>query len=162
MKKFVTLLLAALSAVVICVCAGCTKDGGNVKRTKIDEYSSVILVASDDVLKLEGDVSLKDYLDALKSKGELDFKGENGSYGYFLNSLDGKDNEVISTVPAVGYSWMIYIDFLTLDGVPYASDYAVCEYNGQTLYSASYGVSGIPCVEGHTYAFVYEYYNYGN
>ena len=162
MKKLLTALLAALSAVAICIFAGCAKDGENVKRVEINDYSSVILVASNDVLKLDGDTSLKDYLDALKSKGELDFDGSNGDYGYFLSSLDGKDNEVISTAPYEGYSWMIYIDFLTLDGVPYASDYAVCEYNGQTLYSASYGVSGIPCVEGHTYAFVYEYYNYGN
>ena len=43
------------------------------------------------------------------------------------------------------------------DGVPYASADDAFGYGGITLYKASYGVSGLPCAEGHTYALVYEY-----
>ncbi|MDE7182463.1 MAG: hypothetical protein K2O41_05490 [Clostridia bacterium] len=160
MKKLFATLLAVCSVIAVCAFAGCKDGNENVKRTQIDDQTSVIFTASNDVLTLDENTTVKDYLDALKAKGELSFEGSDSDYGFFLTSFDGKENQVISTSPYEGYSWMIYIDFTTLDGTIYATDYSVCEYEGKTLYSASYGVSGIPCVEGHTYAFVYEYYKY--
>ncbi|MDE6613099.1 MAG: hypothetical protein K2K28_00900 [Clostridia bacterium] len=160
MKKLITAIFAACVCLTAFAFAGCTDANENVKRTKIDEQTSVIFTASDDVLTIDENTTVKDYLDALQKNGELSFEGSDGDYGFFLTSFDGKENQVISVSPYEGYSWMLYLDFTELDGTIYATDYSVCEYEGKTLYSASYGVSGIPCVEGHTYAFVYEYYKY--
>ncbi len=56
---------------------------------------------------------------------------------------------------------MLYTDFTEADGVTYAdSSYGTFDYNGRELACASYGVSYLPCVEGYSYALVYEAWSY--
>ena len=50
---------------------------------------------------------------------------------------------------------MIYTTLTTYEGVIYSGDDAI-EVGGLTLYSALYGASGLPCVEGQSYALVYQ------
>ena len=156
MKK----LLAVFAAVLLCFAVGCMQS--EVKKTEIDDNSSIIIVPASSTLEIDGKTTLADYIKALKDGGKLTFEGNEGDFGLFITSMDGKANEVISSTPnsSEGYSWTVYIDFLTLDGVPYAGDSETLIYKGTTLYKASYGVSAIPCLENHTYAFVYEYYNF--
>ena len=113
-------------------------------------------------MEIKDDTTLEDYIVALRDKGDIMFEGENGDFGLYITSMDGKANEVISSTSnsSEGYSWTVYIDFTVLEGVIYAGDSETIVYNDITLYKASYGVSAIPCLENHTYAFVYEYYNF--
>lgn len=156
MKKLILLFAAAL----LCFAVGCGT--AEIKKTEIDDNSSIVIVPASATLEINGDTTLEDYIAALKDAGKLTYEGNKSDYGLFITSMDGKENKVVSSTAnsSEGYSWTIYIDFLTLDGVIYAGDSEVCDYNGTTLYKASYGVSAIPCLEGHTYAFVYEYYNF--
>lgn len=155
MKK----LLLLFAAVFLCFAAGC----GATKTNELDEMSiSIVLVATSSTLEIDENTTLGDYVIALRDKGEIVFEGENSDFGLYITSMGGKANEVISSTAnsAEGYSWTIYIDFTVLDGVIYAGDNETIVNNGITLYKATYGVSAIPCLENHTYAFVYEYYNF--
>ncbi|MDE7379617.1 MAG: hypothetical protein K2N14_01070 [Clostridia bacterium] len=163
MKKL-TKFFAAI--VAVCTLAlgfslfGCNQNGGGLdlgngtgnyiaKQTDTE----VVFVGTTDVLKEHDEYSLFDYMTALKTKKQLDFKGDNGQYGYFITSVNGKE--------ATGNSyWAVYISFKTLDGdeTVYAGGEYSTEYTYETttLYSANYGVSGIPYVNGATYALVLE------
>ena len=134
--------------------AGCAKTP--VKTTVIDEETAVIIVPETTYETLE------DYLALLKSEGKLTYEGEKGDYGLFITSVNGKENEVISSSPSSseGYAWTAYIAFTVRDGVIYAGDGETCIYGDKTLYKASYGVSALPCIENCTYALVYEHYEY--
>ena len=156
MKK----LLLVFAAVLVCFAAGC-KDS-EVLSAEIDDNTSIVIVPASSTLAIEDDTTLEDYIVALKDAGKLTFEGDRGDYGLFINSMNGKANEVVSSTAnsAEGYSWTIYIDFTVLDGVIYAGDNETIVNNGITLYKATYGLSAIPCLENHTYAFVYEYYNF--
>ena len=150
--------LLIVFAVLLCFAVGC----GKPKESDIDEENSVIIVPSSSVLALDDDTTLEDYIMALKDLGEITFDGYYSNFGYFVTSMNGKANEETSSTEnsSTGYSWALYLDFTTYDGVIYAGDSVILNYNGTKLYQASYGVSAIPCLENHTYAFVYEYYSY--
>lgn len=164
-KKLVALLLAACSAFTLVALSACTENGQStgVKGDVTVNVESVIFTAKSDVTALTDTTTVKDYLDVLAANGELVFDGTEGEYGFFLQSFYSTENKTISSTANSyeGYSWAFYIDFITLDGddAIYASDYQTYTHGDKTLYSASYGVSGIPCIAGHTYAFVYEYSN---
>lgn len=155
MKK----LLIVLTCLAIILLAGCA--ASPVRKTQIGDNKSIVIVASGDETTIDNNTTLADYLLKLKDKKELVFEAEDGLYGLFITSMDGTENEETATAnTSEGYSWNVYIDFLVFDGVPYANDGIICEYDGKTLYSAIYGISSIPCLKGHTYAFVYEHYQY--
>lgn len=160
MKKFVTLLFAALSAVVICVLAGCADDTRGGTTDAVDHGYSICyaFTATDGVPKINDKTSLKDYMDALKKEGKLDFKGADGDFGYYITEILGvKSVSVSSTANSyAGYDWYVYTTLTTVDGVIYSTDEEF-SYNGLTLYKCSYGVSNLPCVKGESYAFVYKY-----
>ncbi len=143
---------AALSA--LCACG----NGGVVKVENDYGSDNYVLTVSGSVMQLADDTTLYDYLCALKEDGEINFEAEQGDYGMYITSVEGiaQTNEGTN-----GYSWMIYTDLTELDGVTYSSaDYGTWGYDGKTLNSASYGVSGLPAVEGYTYALVYSYWSY--
>lgn len=152
--------LFIIAAFFLCFAVGCAKT--EVRKTEIDDNDSIVIVAASSTLKIGNDNTLEDYIVALRDAGKLTFEGDKGDYGLFITSMDGKANEVISSTAnsSEGRSWTLYIDFTTLDGVIYASDSEICTYKGTVLYRANYGISAIPCLENHTYAFVYEYYNF--
>lgn len=169
MKKLLATFLAVCASVAAFAFAGCDngsgENGGSDKNGEVIlEVQSVAFTAKGDYITLSETTSVKDYMDALKDNGELVFGGENGSYGYYITSFYATEEKIISSsaTSSEGYSWSFYIDFISLEGddAIYASDYTTYEYNGKTFYPASFGVSGIPCVEGHSYLFVYEYYNF--
>ena len=153
MKK----LLMFFATALVFFAVGC----GTTQVKDLDD-TSIIIVPTSSIAEIDGDTTLEDYIITLKGAGELTFEGENSGYGLFITSMNGKENEVISSTAnsSEGYSWTVYIDFLTVDGVIYAGDSETVVHDGITLYKAIYGVSAIPCLENHTYAFVYEYYNF--
>ncbi len=141
MKKLIILLAA-----VACLFAGCTENKQTGTRGNVDiNVQSVVFVA-------EGEyTSVKDYLDALAADGELVYGGKEGDYGFYI--------EYIYNTKAEGNSfWALYTDLVTIDGddtVYSSAEFGTFAYGGKTLFSASYGVSGLPCISGHTYALVY-------
>lgn len=161
-KKISALIIAVCLVAAICAFAGCD-DESNVHKVTIGDQPSYVFTASSSVMELTDTTTVQDYLNALKDKGKITFEGYEGDYGYYITSVNGTEERTISSTPTSyeGYAWNIYIDFIQLEGddVYYGSDYSTCDYDGTTLYSASYGVSGLPCVEGHVYALVYVYSN---
>ena len=165
MKKITRIFTA-----IIAVCAlaagltlfGCNRNGGELdlgdgngnyiaKQTETE----VVFVGTTEVLKEHDEYSLYDYMTALKIKNQLTFDGYTGDYGYFITSVNGK--EAVSGTTSGSY-WSVYISFKTLEGDDavyaggeYSTEYT---YEATTLYSANYGVSGIPYVSGATYALI--------
>lgn len=154
MKKFLTLLLAALSAAVIFAFAGCAKDN----RTGADGeiyggYSLCYAFTAQD-----GAPCLKDYLDGLRQENKLDYKTAQGGFGCYITEVFGVGGVTVSSSAGyyAGYDWYVYTTLTSLDGVIYSTDESFI-FNGLTLYKCSYGVSGLPCVKGESYALVYCY-----
>ncbi|MGN0818649.1 MAG: hypothetical protein ACI4L9_06735 [Candidatus Coproplasma sp.] len=159
-KLFATAFVACLLCAVLAL-TGCGK--GNVKFITAGDgkAENAVFTASKEVLPLDGKTSVADYINALKDRGELDFTAEDGAYGLFITSVNGVEN-VTDENGTHGWSWAIYTNLTELDGVIYStSDYGTYEADGLVLNSASYGVSGLPCVEGYTYALVYSEWNWG-
>ena len=153
-KIFVTALAVCLAAAAI-VLSGCGK--GRVKfLTAADgKAENAIFTAESGLITLDDSTSVADYIAALKDNGELDYTAEDGAYGLFITSVNGIEN-VTDEGGTHGWSWAIYTNLTELDGVVYSSaDYGTYQADGVTLYSASYGASGLPCVEGYVYALVY-------
>ncbi len=159
MKKLSTILsaIAALIAgAMLCACAP-EENGGTAEQTEIEQgYSITYAFTVPDGCT---QTTMKDYMDVLKEQGALTFEGQDGDYGFYITSVLGISNKTVSSTlnSYSGYDWAVYTTLTEADGVPYASADDAFVYGGITLYKASYGVSGLPCAEGHTYALVYEY-----
>lgn len=170
-KKVLVPIILTLAAAFACLplfacTGGGLKLGDNATITIREgaENRNVLVIFTVDAKGIKSTASVKDYMDALKSAGKLAFEGSDGAYGYYIKSVNGRREQVISSGEnsREGYSWNLYLDFVKLDGddAIYASDYSAKELDGKTYYSASYGISGVPCVQGHTYILSYDYYNY--
>ncbi len=157
MKKLLTLLIAVAAVFAFAGCAGDTR-GGTTKSVDGGYTICYAFTVGDDVMTVGDDTSLKDYMEALKDGGKLDFKGADGDYGYYVTEILGVGSVTVSSTANsyAGYDWYVYTTLTTLDGVLYSTDEQVT-YNGLTLYKSSYGVSNLPCVKGQSYAFVYSY-----
>lgn len=163
MKK----LLSAFSAVcALCAAlfiAGCAGDSRTPSAGGTEGGYSVCFAftASSDETAITEATSVYDYMRALSVSGKLVYGGEEGDYGFYLTSVFGIEPEIeYSGAGSKGYGWNFYTTLTSIDGVAYSSDYSTFNYNGIVMYSASNGVSYTPCVEGASYAFVYEYGEY--
>ena len=138
--------------------------GANVFTVRSADDSVEFVMFTVDASGIKGTTSVKDYMDALAKKGRLSYEGSDGSYGYYITSIMGQSEKILSSSAnsSEGYAWNLYLDFTTLEGddAIYATDYQTKEVDGKTYYGASYGISGVPCVQGHTYVLSYDYYNY--
>ena len=91
--------------------------------------------------------SVEDALKAYKEAGELEYEGDTGDYGFYLISVNGyvpdaQKNEF----------WALYTTLGEYEGVTYSdTEFGEYEYNGTVCASASYGISGMPLVEGELY-----------
>lgn len=166
-RKLVATLAAAAVALSLAAFAACTEPEDNNLtvgngESSIDFNVSLVFVASSDIVEITENTSLKDYLDALVVAGDITYEGYESTYGYYITSVNGIAEQVSTTgTGSSGYSWMVYTDFTEEDGVTYADPaYGTYDYNGTELASASYGISALPCVEGYTYALVYEAWSY--
>ena len=108
------------------------------------------------VITLGQTPTLYDYMEALETKGEIEVEATDGAYGKYITAVGGVEERYEGTNAM--YYWAVYTDLGELDGVTYSSpEYGTYENGEKTLNSASYGVSGLPAVEGYTYALVYTY-----
>ena len=144
MKQFKGLVAAAAaSAVLVCgaLFSACAQDS-SIGAAKAEVLASdaervVIEVTEGDTSK-----SLYDALTVFQEEEKLTFSGSESEYGYYITSVNG--------VAAAGDSyWAVYTTLGTLDGTSYSdAQWGTYEYDGKTLASASYGVSGLPLVAG--------------
>ena len=161
MKKLKKLFAAvtAVCAVTLClVFAGCATDGRGQQDGKIENGHSIVYAFTAEEGKVAADGSMLDYMNALKTAGDLSFDGADGDYGFYITSVLGVGSKMVSSTANSysGWDWAVYTTVTTVDGVTYSGTQSF-DYSGITFYKASYGVSGIPCIDGESYALVYEF-----
>lgn len=148
MKQFKGLIAAAAaSAVLVCgalfsACAQDTSIGAAKAEVLASDTKQVVIEVT------EGDTSksLYDALTVFQEEEKLTFSGSESEYGYYITSVNG-------VAAADDHYWAVYTTLGTLDGASYSdAQWGTFEYEGKTLASASYGVSGLPLVEGEYYA----------
>lgn len=158
-KKLFALLAAVCVTLTACTFFACAdapddKDGATIENGHKIVYA---FTADGDTMEITEKSSMYDYMCALKEDGVLSFEGTTSEYGFYITSVMGVTSVTVSSTPTsyTGWDWAVYTTVTMLDGVNYSGD----EYttiDGVKLYKASYGVSGVPCIEGESYALVYE------
>ena len=150
MKRAIALLFccaAACGGISLAACA--EKDGaglGAAEAALLESTSGYVVIEV-----REGDLtkSLYDALLHFQDRGELTIGGREDAFGFYLTSVNGVE-------ATDKYYWGVYTTLGTLDGTEYSNaEYGTYEYGGQTLASASYGVSGLPLADGELYAVVW-------
>ena len=145
MKKtrgIAVLIVAAIMALTTIVFAACgsktTQDGVSL----LESRNRLVVI---EATKTGG--SLEDALKIFKEAGELDYSGSISEFGLYLTSVNGYE----ANASANEY-WAIYSTLGEYGGVTYSNpEYGTYEYNGISCASASYGISGMPLVEGELY-----------
>lgn len=139
----------ALAAALMCgALIGCAQaaDKGDAEFRLVANDETCVVIAAD---KSDADRSLYDALAFFATSGEITMDGSESEYGFYLTSLNGRE-------ATDEYYWAVYTTLGILDGVEYSNAaWGTWEYGGETLASASYGVSGLPLVEGELYALVW-------
>lgn len=139
----------ALAAALMCgALIGCAQaaDKGDAEFRLVANDETCVVIAAD---KSDTDRSLYDALAFFATSGEITMDGSESEYGFYLTSLNGRE-------ATDEYYWAVYTTLGILDGVEYSNAaWGIWEYGGETLASASYGVSGLPLVEGELYALVW-------
>lgn len=139
----------ALAAALMCgALIGCAQaaDKGDAEFRLVANDETCVVIAAD---KSDTDRSLYDALAFFATSGEITMDGSESEYGFYLTSLNGRD-------ATDEYYWAVYTTLGILDGVEYSNAaWGTWEYGGETLASASYGVSGLPLIEGELYALVW-------
>lgn len=142
-------VVGALAAALMCgALIGCAQaaDKGDAEFRLVANDETCVVIAAD---KSDTDRSLYDALAFFATSGEITMDGSESEYGFYLTSLNGR-------AATDEYYWAVYTTLGTLDGVEYSNAaWGTWEYGGETLASASYGVSGLPLVEGELYALVW-------
>ena len=150
MKHMRTFFVAGtLAAALMCgALIGCVQaaDTGDAESRLVANDETCVVIAAD---KSDTDRSLYDALAFFATSGEITMDGSESEYGFYLTSLNGRE-------ATDEYYWAVYTTLGILDGVEYSNAaWGTWEYGGETLASASYGVSGLPLVEGELYALVW-------
>ena len=139
----------ALAAALMCgALIGCAQaaDTGDAEFRLVANDETCVVIAAD---KSDTDRSLYDALAFFATSGEITMDASESEYGFYLTSLNGRE-------ATDEYYWAVYTTLGILDGVEYSNAaWGTWEYGGETLASASYGVSGLPLVEGELYALVW-------
>lgn len=166
--KFSALLLAIFiaAAMIVTACSDNTEQPSDSSDTKSSDSSTqptdqslaaAVLEASGKLAVIEASAtrgSLEEAMTVLKEAGELTYEGSDSEYGFYLTSVNGYTPDADSNE-----YWAVYTTLGEYDGVEYSnSEYGTYDYGGKTLASASYGVSGLPLVEGELYVLVVESY----
>lgn len=157
MKHMRTFFVAGtLAAAMLCgALSGCApNDAGGERGFEVQLYESSQTQVLVRVMETEDGKSMYDALVALQADGRLTLDGSESTYGFYITSVNG--------VAATNENyWAVYTTLGTYEGVSYSdATWGTIEHsdalgNTYTLASASYGVSGLPLVEGELYALVW-------
>lgn len=159
--KYIIITLLTLCPIFCAFISACANapQNGSPNSVKIDGGYTAIYAFTAEESKAESCESMLDYMKILKAEGTLPFEGENGPYGFYVTSVLGIRSKTVSSSANfyAGYDWSVYTTILNIDGVTYSDDTDFITYNDLKLFKAGYGVSGIPCKAGESYALVYKY-----
>lgn len=117
--------------------------------TAVLEESDAVLHEGEERIVIEAKntvegASLYDALILFQEKGDLDFDGERGDYGFFITSVGGRTlngNEF----------WAIYTSLEMENGVLFSDTTYAITYGDTVCGTALFGVEGLPFVEGAVY-----------
>ena len=147
--KFTSIILAIFFVITLTFTA-CAGDTAALS-------DAVVIEGSDNFVIIKANStggSLEEAMSSLKEEGFLTYESSNGEYGSYLISVNGY-------VPdeAANEYWAIYTTLGEYEGVEYSnSEYGTYDYDGKTCASASYGISGLPMVNGEIYVLAVESY----
>lgn len=133
MKKAVTVLL--------CVVLACTLFVGCGAKTKVLKETNkfIVITPSENFVGK----TLKDCMDDLKTRGELEFTEQNSEFGAFINSVNGIAN-------TSSMYWMLYTD-----DAENSDNWSKIEYQSKTYNIANYGASSLVIAKDCIYIWVY-------
>ena len=140
MKKLFTCMLAFLTLAISCVFVSCFQKQPLVIKQS-DTY--IVITVSDKQMSLAEDTTLVDYMQSLKTSGELDFEIKDG----MVTSINHIEN------PADFSScWMLY----TSDADNANTAWGEIEYNGNVYGSSVDGAERLTVKNGCLYIWVYQ------
>ena len=153
MKKLIAIILSAVLLLILPTACGSDPVSATVVSSAKGSQGSPRVCNV--VIRAEADGgSLADALKELNDAGELTYDGYDSDYGFFITSLIGVEADA-----SANEFFAVYTTLGEYDGVAYSNaEYGTYFYNGKTLSSASYGVSGLPMVVGELYVIVLESY----
>ena len=141
--KIIAVLLSIVLMLALTSCGETSSEGAKLVYST-DTY--IVIEAA------ETGGSLEDALKALSDAGELTYGGSESEYGFYLTSINGREVDA-----SANEYWAVYTTLGEYEGVAYSSaEFGTFDYNGKSLASASYGVSGLIMVEGELYVIVLE------
>ncbi|MBS5842964.1 MAG: hypothetical protein KIC77_05720 [Clostridiales bacterium] len=141
-KNFIVALNGVICVIMLFVFAACKNETSSDYSVILENMENLVVI---EATKTDG--SLEDALKSLKENGELEYEGSTGDYGFYLTSVNG----YIPDVQKNEY-WALYSTLGEYEGVTYSdTEFGQYEYNGKICAAASYGVSGMPLVEGELY-----------
>lgn len=143
MKKIITLLTAFILLVATLSFFGCTNNQPLVIKQS-DTY--IVIKASKQQMNITEQTTLVDYMNSLKSDGEIAFELNNG----MVCSVNGIAN------PADWSScWMLYTSDVDNANVGWGT----IEYNGEIYGSAVFGAETLKIKDGYLYIWVFQSFN---
>jgi hypothetical protein len=159
-KKLLVSIIALCTAVCALALTACTGDNRQSSTDTVENGHKIYyaFTADKDVMTINENSSVYDYMLALKDKNFLTFEYTGSGKDLFITSILGIGSVSISSTSNsyTGWDWMIYTTITSIDGTTYSDDSSSCTIEGITYYMSSYGASGLPCVEGESYVWVYQ------
>lgn len=141
MKKRLLCVAALIVAVISFALAGCTDEKDPLVIKDTDNY--VVIRADSEQLKIDGNTTLLDYMNALKEKNELDFEISGG----MVVSVDG-----VANASDFSSCWMLY----TSDEGNSNSAWGTALYKEKEYGSATLGCEQLKVKDGELYIWYYQ------
>lgn len=138
--RFAALIVATITAFAGFVLSAC---GSNDADATLLESSETLVVIQANTTN----GSMQDAMAKFKEEGKLTYEGSESEYGFYLTSVNGYTPDA-----SKNEFWAVYTTLGEYGGVTYSSaEYGTYDYQGTPCASASYGISGLPMVEGYLY-----------
>ncbi len=137
--KLAAFFAAALAAFAGFVFSACTDN--DVHATLLESSETLVVIQADAT-----GGSMQDAMAKLKEAGQITYEGSESEYGFYITSVNGYTPDA-----SKNEFWAVYTTLGEYEGVTYSSAEYTYNYKGTSCASASYGISGLPMVEGYLY-----------
>lgn len=146
--KFISVILAIFFALTLTLTA-CSSDTASVSAELLESTEKLVAIKAS-----AAGGSLEEAMASFRDAGKLTYEGSESEYGFYLTSVNGYTPD-----EAANEYWAVYTTLGEYEGVEYSNaGYGTFDYDGKTCSGASYGISGIPMVEGEIYVLTVETY----
>lgn len=139
--RFATFIVATITAFAA-VLSACANNGNDADATLLESSETLVVIQANTTSG-----SMQDAMSKFKEAGKLTYEGSESEYGFYLTSVNGYTPDA-----SKNEFWAVYTTLGEYKGVTYSSaEYGTYDYQGTSCASASYGISGLPMVEGYLY-----------